>query len=177
MPLIPFVEVAHLFDEFAHTAWRLESRRGYDSDRHTPEYAAFLDGRIVEEDLTDPYYVARRQQADEGKRFERVRVVDDPPTEGQTYLLHRARFNIAAGEDIRHLRRADAERLALPAEDFWLFDSRTLVSLVFDDTDQLLGVEVTDDTEQVVRACQIRDAAWHYAIPHAKFKAQVLSGV
>lgn len=175
--LVPFAEVAHFFDDFAHTAWRLESRRGYASDRETPEYEAFLRGEILEEDLTDPYYVVRRQQADEGKRFERVRIIDDPPTEGQTYLLHRARFNIAAGEDIRHLHRADAQRHGLPEADFWLFDSRYLVTMVFDDGDRLLGAEVTEDPEQVVRACQVRDAAWHFAIPHAEFKAQVLSGV
>ncbi|WP_432095940.1 DUF6879 family protein [Streptomyces sp. bgisy100] len=175
--LIAFSEVAHYFDDFEHTAWRLESRRGYAGDRQSAEYQQFLRGEPSDEDLTDPYYVARREQASAGKRFERVRIVDDPPTEGQLYLLHRAQFNISAGEDIRNLHRSDAVRLGLPDSDFWLFDSRTLVTFRFDAEDHILGVQVSEDPEEVVRACQIRDAAWHYAIRHAQFKAQVLSRV
>ncbi|MFD7444611.1 DUF6879 family protein [Streptomyces sp. NPDC059909] len=175
--LVPFAAASHFFDTFQHTAWRLESRRGYASDRETEEYAAFLRGEIITEDMTDPYYVARRRQADEGKRFERVRVVDNPPTEGQLYLLHRAQFNIAAGEDIRHLTRTEALQLDLPNADVWLFDSRTLVTMHFDGADEMLGVEITEEPVHVVRACQIRDAAWHYAAPHNEFKTRVLSHV
>ncbi|MEV8477883.1 DUF6879 family protein [Streptomyces sp. NPDC051173] len=171
--LIPFSDVAHYFSDFEHTAWRLETRCGYDSDRQTEEYQQFLRGERAEEDLSDPYYEERRRQAAEGKRFERVRVVDAPPTEGQLYLLHRAQFNAAAGEDIRNLWRADAERLGLPAEDFWIFDSRVMVTLHFDAEDRMLGVDVTEDPNRVVRACQVRDAAWHHAIPSSHFKARV----
>ncbi|MEU9102121.1 DUF6879 family protein [Streptomyces sp. NPDC048361] len=53
-----------------------------------------------------------------GKRFERVRLVDDPPTDGQRYLLASGLGNVDAGEDIRNLVRADAERLGLPDGDF-----------------------------------------------------------
>ncbi|MEU7155174.1 DUF6879 family protein [Streptomyces chrestomyceticus] len=169
MDLVPFAEVASLFDDFEHTAWRLESRESYESDRQSDEYRAFFVGQPVEEDLTDPYYVARRRQAEEGKRFERVRVVDEPPTEGQQYLLHRARFNIAAGEDIRHLTRTTAESLGLPRSDFWLFDSRILIVMHFDEADRMLGVERTEDPARVLEACQVRDAAWHHAVPHAAF--------
>jgi hypothetical protein len=175
--LIPLAEVAHLFDDFEHTAWRLETRRGYDSDRQTEEYQRFVRGEPSTEDLTDPYYTARRAQAAEGKRFERVRLVDDPPTEGQRYLLHRAQFNAAAGEDVRNLWRRDAVRLHLPPDDFWLFDSRTLVTLRFDDADRMLGVEVTEDHAAVVLACQARDAAWHFAIRYKEFRSRVPSTV
>lgn len=92
--LTAFSEAAHLLDDCRHTAWRLESRRGYASDHLTPEDGAFLKGQSIEEDMSDPYYAARRQGAEEGKRFERVRVVDEPPTEGQLYQLEQARFNV-----------------------------------------------------------------------------------
>ncbi|MER5972129.1 DUF6879 family protein [Streptomyces sp. NPDC002055] len=172
--LIPFSEVSYLFDDFEHTAWRLESRAGYADDRQSDAYQNFLRGEPAEEDLTHPYYAARRRQAAEGKRFERVRIVDTPATEGQLYLLHRAQFNVSAGEDIRNLHRSDAVRLDLPDADFWLFDSRTLVTFHFDAEDHILGVQVSQDPDEVVRACQIRDAAWHYAIRHTQFTAQIL---
>ncbi|MFB6567380.1 DUF6879 family protein [Streptomyces noursei] len=173
--LLPFADVLHHLDNFQHTAWRLESRRGYADDTGTEEYRQFIRGETTTEDMSHPYYAARRAQADQGKRFERVRVVDNPPTDGQRFLLHRAQFNIAAGEDIRNLYRSDAEQLGLPDSDFWLIDSRTLITLRFDEADCMMGVEISDDPADVVRACQIRDAAWHHAVPNAEFVRRVRS--
>jgi hypothetical protein len=67
--------------------------------------------------------MVRREHSSLGKRFERVRVADNPPTVGQRYLLDNARRNSAVGEDIRRLWRSDAERAQLPSDGFWLFDS------------------------------------------------------
>uniref|UniRef100_J1ZYL7 DUF6879 domain-containing protein n=1 Tax=Streptomyces auratus AGR0001 TaxID=1160718 RepID=J1ZYL7_9ACTN len=36
---------------------------------------------------------------------------------------------------MRNLWRADAEQLQLPAEDFWIFDSRFIALLHFDEAD------------------------------------------
>lgn len=99
----------------------------------------------------------------EGKRFERVRIVDTPPTDGQRFLLASGLGNVAAGEDIRNLTRADAQRYGLPDFDFWLFDSRPLVRFVFDEQDTTLGVIVSEDPAEVLAACQARDTAWHHA--------------
>ncbi|MBW1598251.1 DUF6879 family protein [Streptomyces sp. JJ38] len=105
-------------------------------------------------------------------RFERVRIVDNPPTEGQRFLLASALGNVNAGEDIRNLYRSAAEELALPAYDFWLFDSRLVARFHFGEVEETLGVELLDDPTFVVEACKARDAAWHYAVPTADFQAQ-----
>ena len=68
--------------------------------------------------------------------------------------------NLAAGEDIRYLDRSRAEELELPAHDFWLFDSRRLAILHFDDDDLFLGFETIDSVEAVLQHCHWRDAAW-----------------
>ncbi|MGW3044572.1 DUF6879 family protein [Kitasatospora sp. NPDC001159] len=39
------------------------------------------------------------------------------------------------------------------------------------------AIELITDPVQVARACQVRDAAWHYATPHREFGAQVPSDV
>ena len=122
-------------------------------------------GRIAEDWTKDDSVSAFRKtvqaQTALGKRFERVRLVDAPPTTGQRYLLEHARWNIESGEDIRNMRRTDADRLRLPAEDFWLFDSRLIALVCFDD-DQLTHVELITEPAEVVRCCMIRDAAWHH---------------
>ncbi|MYV50230.1 DUF6879 family protein [Streptomyces sp. SID2888] len=163
-----------LFTQFKHTAWRLESRRRYASDEQTETYQQFTGGEPVNwEGVDAEWCVERRQQIALGKRFERVRIVDTPPTPGQLYLLDNARRNSSVGETIYSLRRANADHLALPAEDFWLFDSRLVALLNFDDADQLLNVELITEPAAVLRYAQARDAAMHHAIPYEEFAAQL----
>ncbi|WP_327401213.1 hypothetical protein OG194_14085 [Streptomyces sp. NBC_01288] len=170
-------EFDRLFTQFEHTAWRLETHRRYASDEVTDTYAQFTRGEPVDWDGKDAEWCAeRRAQTALGKRFERVRIIDSPPTPGQLYLLDNARRNSSVGEDIRNLPRADAERLQLPEEDFWIFDSRLVVLLNFDDTDDLVNVELITEPVEVNRYAQARDAATHYAEPYEEFAARLAAG-
>ncbi|PZT72567.1 MULTISPECIES: DUF6879 family protein [unclassified Streptomyces] len=173
--LVSFDEIAHLFTDFEHTAWRLETRRGYASDREGERFKAFVRGVLPEVEPGHSWNVNVRAQTAAGKRFSRVRVVDDPPTDGQLFLMATARGNIESGEDIRVLPRAGAKRLGLPDFDLWLFDSRVLVRFHIDDTDTTVGVEVTEDPVEVLATCRARDAAWHFAVPAAEAWARVRS--
>ncbi|MFJ9721036.1 DUF6879 family protein [Streptomyces sp. NPDC101213] len=164
-------EFTRLFETFEHTAWRLETRRRYASDEATETWVQFVARQPVLWDHEDDWCHNVRAQTAQGKRFERVRLVDSPATTGQLYLLDNAARNCAAGEDIRNLTRAEAERLRLPTEDFWLFDSRLVARLVFDDADGLVGIELVTEPAAVNRYCQVRDAAWHHAVPYDQFKA------
>ncbi|GAB2835057.1 hypothetical protein JOD27_007102 [Lentzea nigeriaca] len=109
-----------------------------------------------------------------GRRFERVRVVSIPPSDYSRYGLFSSRHNIAAGEDIRYLARTTAQELDLPSHDYWLFDSRRLVRMHFDDSDdRLVGVEVIEDEhEQIVLHNYWRDVAWHHARRRGDFVAE-----
>ncbi|MFJ6438670.1 DUF6879 family protein, partial [Streptomyces sp. NPDC091416] len=134
-PLILFEEIAHHFAEFQHTAFRLETRRGYATDRAGARFQGFMRGIAPAPQPGHPWNVNVRAKAEQGARFSRVRIVDDPPTDGQRFLMATAAGNVEAGEDIRVLPRAEAVRLGLPDFDLWLFDSRTLVRMHIDDTD------------------------------------------
>ncbi|SEQ69683.1 hypothetical protein SAMN04487983_1007115 [Streptomyces sp. yr375] len=171
-------EFGSLFGKFEHTAWRLETRRRYASDETNDRWTQFIETGSVGEDWADATEVRSfrdtiRAQVAQGKRMERVRIVDQPATIGQRYLLASAKGNIGFGEDIRNLWRADADRLRLPAEDFWLFDSRLLALLRFDDDDQLTHVDLVTEPAEVVRCAMIRDAAWHHAVPWKQFTAEM----
>ncbi|WP_323185580.1 DUF6879 family protein [Kitasatospora sp. NBC_01287] len=174
--LISFEQFDDMFETFEHTAFRLETRRRHRSDERTDICRRFTASQPAGWDLDDAWRRSRREQTASGKRFERVRIMDSPPTMGQRYLLDNAERNSAVGEDIRYLWRADADRLRLPDEDAWLFDSRVIALLHFDADDDLTGVELITDPVQVARACQVRDAAWHFAAPHRDFRAEAPSG-
>ncbi|MBW8735945.1 MAG: hypothetical protein JF621_02015 [Streptomyces turgidiscabies] len=170
--IIDMAGFGRLFTQFEHTAWRLETRRRYASDEATDTYAQFIRGESVNWDETDSEWCAnRREQTALGKRIERVRIVDNPPTAGQLYLLDNARRNSAVGERITSLWRAEADRFNLPSEDFWLFDSRMVALLKFDNADNLVGVELITEPAEVVRYSMARDAAMHHAVPYEEFAA------
>ncbi|MFE4058283.1 DUF6879 family protein [Streptomyces sp. NPDC059096] len=171
--LIDPEEFGRLFETFEHSAWHLETRRSYASDREDPGYAEFLATGAAPWDLDSEWCVNIRRQTADGKYVGRVRVVDNPPTEGQLFLLDYAKCNAATGEDVRNLWREDAERHRLPAEDFWIFDSRWVAVLRFDAEDAFQDVEVITEPAEVLRYCQVRDAAVHGSVPYDEFAAQL----
>ncbi|MBO3675316.1 DUF6879 family protein [Streptomyces sp. NEAU-YJ-81] len=169
--IIDLDDFGKLFENFEHTAWRLETRRRFASDETAPDYQAFAETGEAPLELYASFFTTIRDQTQQGKRVERVRIVDDPPTTGQRYLLYSAKRNCDMGEDIRNLWRAGANRLRLPAEDFWIFDSRLVALLNFDDDDNLFNVELITEPVAVNRYLQVRDAAWHYAVRYDTFAA------
>ncbi|MEU8598391.1 DUF6879 family protein [Streptomyces globisporus] len=173
MPLVPFEEITHLFAEFEHTAFRLETRRGYATDRAGERFQAFQRGFDPRPEPEHPWNVNVRDKAGQGAHFSRIRIVDEPPTDGQLFLMATAAGNVAAGEDIRVISRAVADSVGLPDHDFWLFDSRILVRMNIDDTDTTTGVEVIEDPAAVLAACRARDTSWALAVPTAQVWAQV----
>jgi hypothetical protein len=158
-----------LFEIFEHTAWRLETRTRYASDEATDTYAQFARGDEPTWDLGTPWSLIIRDKTAGGAGVGRVRIVDSPPTDGRRYLLAHARKNAALGEDVQCLGRAEAQRLQLPEEDFWIFDSRLVALLNFDAHDDLISVELITEPVAVNRYAQARDAARHYAVPYETY--------
>lgn len=109
------------FETFERTAWRLEARRGYASDRQSAHWARWKAGEDVGHDPSSAWREKIQRRTTAGKRIERIRLVEDPPTEGQLFLLAPAPSNETAGEDMRNMWCADANRLGGPTVDFWLF--------------------------------------------------------
>lgn len=110
-----------------------------------------------------------RQATAAGRRFARVRVVSLPLTDYSRFGLFCSAYTNAAGEHIRYLPRDQAADL--PNYDYWLFDSRKLVRLQFDDAENFLGAEVIEDPAAVVAHNYWRDAAWHRAVERDDFAA------
>jgi hypothetical protein len=60
--------------------------------------------------------------------------------------------------------------LALPGNDFWLFDSSLVLVNHFDGEGENMEVELTDDSE-VAKLCDAAfEAVWKRATPHAQFE-------
>lgn len=90
-----------------------------------------------------------------------------PLTDYSRFGLWASQFTVAAGEDIRYVARDQAGDL--PAHDYWMFDSRTVIKMHFDDQSVYLGGELVEDAAQIVEHNYWRDAAWHQAVRREDF--------
>ena len=118
-------------------------------------------------DWTEPVRVATAM----GKRFERVRVVPDELTPYLRLELRWNRYNAEAGEDVRYLRRSAANKLDLPAQDFWIFDGERLALMYFTADHRLLGADLVTDPVIVARHDRWLDMAMCHAIPYVEYLA------
>jgi hypothetical protein len=150
----------------------LEVRERYDAPYENESLRKFLAGEQDELPWMQSWLVMLRDLTAQGRRFARVRVVNIPLTNYSRFGVWCSQFTNGAGEDIRYLSRDQAQAEGLPAHDYWLFDSRTLVQLHFDDEDRFLGGEVIEDPTVIVQRNYWRDAAWHKAARRDVFAAE-----
>ncbi len=162
-----------LFQSFSHSAQRLETRDRYAGDQAL--FEQWQRGELDEPALADKvtaWLDAVRATTTAGGRYERVRVVSEPPTDYQRFALATCRASTAAGEDIRYLNRELATTHDLPAHDFWLFDGERLALLYFTADDRLLGAQVVTEPAVVTQHQQWFDAAFSVATPYAAYVAE-----
>jgi hypothetical protein len=158
-----------LFSAFTRTAYRLEVRRAYgilEEDRPFQQYLAGEDPGI---DWLRPWLVLMGEQTGQGKRVERVRVVDDPPSAYLRWEIENTPHNLGAGEDIRYLFRDTARRLHLSQYDYWIFDDTLLVLLEFDDRDRFLGFRTTRNRTAIDEHRRLQTCAWREALTYEQY--------
>ncbi|MGI5121440.1 DUF6879 family protein [Marinactinospora thermotolerans] len=159
-----------LFRDYRYTAWRLETRTAYGKVDEDEPYQQWLSGKDPGIGWFEPWLRMMREELAKGKRMERVRIIDDPPSDYLRWELWATPYNLGVGEDIRYLPREHPVVAELPDEDFWIFDSRLLARFEFDGPD-VIGVHLDDDPRAVVTALAARDAAWHHALTYTEYMA------
>jgi hypothetical protein len=101
----------------------------------------------------------------------RARIVSEPVTD---YIRYEHSVtdgcNIAAGEQVAWLPRGQASDLALPGNDFWLFDGTTMIFNLFTGDGQWAGDDLSTDPA-VAKLCESAfEAVWDRAIPHREYR-------
>jgi hypothetical protein len=164
-------EFSGLFDRFEHTAYRLEILQLYSEPSEAESLVGFLDGRRPEAHPGKRSWIALvREARRQGKIMQRVHAVTEPLSDylrfeiGWSYEL-----NDQAGEDVRVLT-APWPR-GLPGADYWLFDSKVLVRMVYDQGGRMTAAQLVSDLAEVVEACYWRDAALHASVPYREYVA------
>lgn len=157
------------FRYFRHDAFRLEAQPVYTVDVEREAFDDYLRGEPRPADAYDYYaewLIRVREITNAGRRLQRVRILETPPTDYQAFELHMARYNIAAGETLRTISRPAAEKAGLPTlHDWWLFDSQAVAVMRFAADGTPLGGTILTDTTIISRYCMWRDLAVHHSAP------------
>lgn len=159
-----------LIGEATRSALRLEQQPAYAVDNETGWPARWLNG-----DRTPPgewgegfdeWYSFIRAEVAKGKRIERIRIVEEPPTDYQRWQAWLMQWNTSAGEVIRYLPRSTADQLGISrgSGDWWLFDETLLLEMPFDDEGREHPMILTDEPGQVAQAVRL----WAAAIGHCR---------
>jgi hypothetical protein len=104
-----------------------------------------------------------------GVDVRRARIVSEPVTEYIQFEYDITFTNLAAGEQVGWLPRRDASDIALPGNDFWLFDDETVLINHFSGDGDWLDLEVSEEDSLAALCRTAFEAVWARATPHEAY--------
>jgi hypothetical protein len=164
-----------LLSRARHSASHLEMRDSYGVGDEAEDFANWLATGERDTDPAGEYWKpwvdAISPKVAQGVRMRRARIVSEPVSDYIKYEHAATSVNVFAGEDVRWLRRASAAGIALPANDFWLFDGTTALVNYFDGNGDWASPrqEVFTDTAIVSLCATAFEAVWERGTPHDKY--------
>lgn len=166
-----------LFAGCERSAVHLEMRDGY--MRSDPAFIVWRAGHRLTDATLPPEYAQWRATVAaavaRGVGVRRVRIVSEPLSEYIRFEHELTFHNIRAGEQVRWLPRKQASDLALPGNDFWLFDDQLVVFNHFGGNDEFLENERRDDSDTVSLCRRAFESVWARAKPHETYEPVVAS--
>jgi Family of unknown function (DUF6879) len=110
-----------------------------------------------------------RSTSARGVRLRRARIVSEPVTEYIRFEYEGTPQNIAAGEEVRWLPRTRTSGLALPGNDFWIFDGATVLFNHFTGDGGWVGNELSTDPRVAELCASAFESVWNLGIPHSEY--------
>ncbi|MGW6457061.1 DUF6879 family protein [Streptomyces sp. NPDC055078] len=153
------------------SAVHLEMRDSYTPD--DPEFIGWQQGRRYSPDsLPDwwwPWHETVSETVARDVVVRRARIVSEPVTDYIRYEYDLTFANVAAGEQVSWLPRRRASDIALPGNDFWLFDDTTVIFNHVNGRGDPTDKEISTDPV-VLKLCGADfQAVWDRAIPHGEY--------
>jgi hypothetical protein len=159
------LEFERLFDAFRRTAWRLECQGTYDEPEEREPLRRFLAGEPDDLAWFADWPIWIREQREAGRTIGRVRMLTDPLTDYLRFELSITPPAVEAGEDIRFIDQQKFDSLAIPREDFWIFDDTTVALLHFGDGG-VTGAEIITNPDRVASFRDRLRCTWDAAVPY-----------
>jgi hypothetical protein len=106
---------------------------------------------------------------DRGVVMRRARIVSEPVSEYIRFEHSGTFTNVAAGEQIRWLPRRQASDIALPGNDFWLFDDELVQFNHFTGEGESAGPSFSEDPGAIKLCASAFEAVWERGTPHEQY--------
>jgi hypothetical protein len=163
-------EFAELLETgFDRQAVHLETRDAYGTAVELPYMARWAAGEPDDLEWLQAWCATLRQHVKAGRSVRRARVVSEPLSEYQRWSHSIASPMVEAGEDIRWVPRRLVSSVALPGNDFYLFDDRLAVFLLYTGNGLSAGMLSSADPADL-RLCRTAfEAVWKLSIPHREY--------
>lgn len=166
-------EFAEALRDVARSAFRLELQPDYIEDYEQDLVNRFLSGEFcapTEVPELAEWFNQVAEQVREGKKIDRVRVQETPPTPYQQLERWCDPWNVGAGESIGYITRPKAHEVGLlPTAgqygDWWLIDSHALIVFTHDADGRRSQYRCTTDPAIVSQAAMWRDLAIQHSEP------------
>ena len=149
----------------------LETRDSYGTETELPHLARWRRGEPDDYAWLEPYLEMLRGHRAAGRTCRRARVVSEPLSEYQQWVLSSAVLFADAGEDIRYVPRQGLTGTSLPGSgDFYVFDGTLVMFLHYAGNGTNTAFEVTDEP-QAARACrEAFEGAWQLGTPLREYR-------
>ena len=144
----------------------LESRDAYGTDTELPHLAKWRRGEPDDYAWLGWWLEMLRGHRAAGRSCRRVRVVSEPVSEYQRWILSHVRLFTEAGEDIRYVPRPRLVATPLPGSgDFYVFDDELVMFLHYAGTGLNTAFELTNEPPLVETCREAFEAAWKLGTP------------
>lgn len=170
MPSITESDFEDLLSEFAREAIHLETRDAYGTAVELPHMAKWAAGEPDDLQWLQDWCVTVRGHVDAGRSVRRARIVSEPLSDYQRWSHSIAHPMVAAGEDIRWVPRRLVSSIGLPGNDFYLFDDRLVVFLLYAGNGLATDRVTSTDTADIALCRSAFEAVWTVAIPHREYQ-------
>ncbi|MEW2163819.1 DUF6879 family protein [Streptomyces sp. NPDC007084] len=165
--------IAELMRSCSRSAVHLEMRDRYGTAAEAKDFQVWLDtGRLDTDPGSSewaPWVALVSQTVGRGVSVRRARIVSEPVTDYIRYEHASTVVNLQAGEEVRWLPRRRASDIALPGNDFWLFDNQVIRWGYFSGDGAIVGHEVSEDPAAAKLCSEAFGAVWDRAIPHDQY--------
>ncbi|MGL4743675.1 MAG: DUF6879 family protein [Dermatophilaceae bacterium] len=171
MPTITDDEFDELLTGFTLTSpSTFETRDAYGTAIELPHMAKWVAGEPDDLEWLQGWCSTLREHVSAGRRVRRARIVSEPLSDYQRWSHSIAQPMVDAGEDIRWVPRQRVSSIAIPGNDFYLFDDHLVVFLTYAGNGMGRDKVTSTDPRDVLLCRSAFEEVWKLSVPHRGYR-------
>lgn len=159
-----------LLRQFDRDSIHLETRDAYGTSVELPHMAKWAANEPDDLKWLQDWCNTLREHMKAGRSVRRVRIVSEPLSEYQRWSHSVAAPMVEAGEDIRWTPRRLVSSVAIPGNDYYLFDDRQVIFLIYAGNGLAVDKVVSTDPHDIQLCRSAFESVWNLSVSHRDYK-------